>query len=180
MASNPPVAPTPRKRLPRWLAPPRWHPPQENGYPLHISLCSQLSVAGIHKVTIEYENDDRPEMFAYRNQDRPNLQCLSKGVAKIYQGPTSVAPQRQRIARVLDIPNNLVRAVIAAIFYRLSTLSVDLGHQLLPLCEAVGISLITGERNVLKRTSVIARTIGRYPISLRSSEFYDNTGSLIS
>ena len=53
----------------------------------------------------------------------------------------------------LNIPNNLVRAVIAAIFYRLSTLSVDLGHQLLPLCEAVGISLITGERNVLKRTS---------------------------
>jgi hypothetical protein len=44
------------------------------------------------------------------------------------------------------------------------------GHQLIRLCEAVGIPLNGRERDTLQRLSAIARCLGRYPIPLRSSE----------
>jgi hypothetical protein len=55
-------------------------------------------------------------------------------------------------------------------------------HQLVPLCCVAGIMLDAREADVLERISIIARTIGRYPIPRRAHEtrpreFYRQTGS---
>ena len=59
------------------------------------------------------------------------------------------------------------------------------GHQLVPLCAVAGIKLNVHEADVLERLSIIARTIGRYPIPKRAHEtrpreFYRQTGSPLS
>ncbi len=59
------------------------------------------------------------------------------------------------------------------------------GHQLVPLCQVAGIKLDVREADVLERLSIIARTIGRYPIPKRAHEtrpreFYCQTGSPLS
>jgi hypothetical protein len=51
------------------------------------------------------------------------------------------------------------------------------GHHLVPLCKAVGIPIDSREKDALQRISVIARSIGRYPIPLRSSEPYGDWSS---
>ena len=43
-------------------------------------------------------------------------------------------------------------------------------HRLVALCQAVGIEINSREIDALQRVSDIARSIGRYPIPLRSSE----------
>ena len=58
-------------------------------------------------------------------------------------------------------------------------------HQLVSLCREAGIVLDAREADVLKRISIIARTIGRYPIPRRAHEtrprqFYRQTGSPFS
>jgi|SRR5436190_8539790 len=56
------------------------------------------------------------------------------------------------------------------------------GHQLVRLCRVAGIALDAREKDTLERISVIARTIGRYPIPRRAHEtrprqFYRQTRS---
>jgi len=58
-------------------------------------------------------------------------------------------------------------------------------HQLVPLSQVAGIKLDVREADVLERLSIIARTIGRYPIPKHAHEtcprqFYRQTGSLLS
>jgi hypothetical protein len=43
-------------------------------------------------------------------------------------------------------------------------------HQLVPLCRIAGIALDAREKDALERISIIARTIGRYPIPRHSRE----------
>jgi hypothetical protein len=50
------------------------------------------------------------------------------------------------------------------------TIVKDEGHRLVPLCKEIGIPINNRERDTLQRISAIARSIGRYPIPLRSSE----------
>src|SRR6202011_5040697 len=59
------------------------------------------------------------------------------------------------------------------------------GHQLVRLCQVAGIKLDVSEADVLERLSIIARTIGRYPIpklahETRPRQFCHQTGSPLS
>ena len=59
------------------------------------------------------------------------------------------------------------------------------GHRLVPLCRAVGIDMDARDQDALERISIIARSIGRYPIARRAYEtqarqFYKHTGSPLS
>ncbi len=59
------------------------------------------------------------------------------------------------------------------------------GHQLVALCDVAGIKLDAREADVLEGLSIIARTIGRYPIPKRAQEtrprqFYRQAGSPLS
>src|SRR6266404_4142177 len=59
------------------------------------------------------------------------------------------------------------------------------GHRLVRLCRAVGINMDARDQDALERISIIARSIGRYPIARRAYEtqarqFYKHTGSPLS